>query len=146
MSAHSLKRFHDAQKDKYAGYEVSLQEMRSGCKVSHWIWYIFPQLKGLGMSDMADYYGIDGLQEAQEYMADTVLRKRLIEISTVLLNIEGKSAAEILGYIDAIKVRSSMTLFAEAVPEEPIFTEVLKKYYHGEKDEKTLGLLKEISG
>lgn len=146
MSAHSLKRFHDAQKDKYAGYEVALQEMKSGCKVSHWIWYIFPQLKGLGMSDMADYYGIDGLQEAQEYMADPVLRKRLIEISTILLNIEEKSAPEIFGYIDAIKVRSSMTLFAEAAPEEPIFTEVLKKYYHGEKDEKTLGLLKEISG
>ena len=146
MSAHSLKRFHDAQKDKYAGYEVALQEMKSGCKVSHWIWYIFPQLKGLGMSDMADYYGIDGLQEAQEYMADTVLRKRLIEISTILLNIEEKSAPEIFGYIDAIKIRSSMTLFAEAAPEEPIFTEVLKKYYHGEKDEKTLGLLKEISG
>ena len=145
MSAHSLKRFHDAQKDKYAGYEVALQEMKSGCKVSHWIWYIFPQLKGLGMSNMADYYGIDGLQEAQEYMADTVLRKRLIEISTILLNIEGKSAPEIFGYIDAIKVRSSMTLFAEVAPEEPIFTEVLKKYYHGEKDEKTLGLLKEIS-
>lgn len=146
MSTHSLKRFHDAQKDKYAGYEVALQEMKSGCKVSHWIWYIFPQLKGLGMSDMADYYGIDGLQEAQEYMADPVLRKRLIEISTVLLNIVGKSAMEILGYIDAIKLRSSMTLFAEAAPEEPIFTEVLKKYYHGEKDEKTLELLKEISG
>ena len=142
MSTHSLKRFHDAQKDKYAGYEVALQEMKSGCKVSHWIWYIFPQLKGLGMSDMADYYGIDGLQEAQEYMADPVLRKRLIEISTVLLNIVGKSAPEILGYIDAIKLRSSMTLFAEAAPEEPIFDEVLKKYYHGEKDEKTLDLLR----
>lgn len=142
MSTHSLKRFHDAQKDKYAGYEVALQEMKSGCKVSHWIWYIFPQLKGLGMSDMADYYGIDGLQEAQEYMADTVLRKRLIEISTILLNIEEKSAPEIFGYIDAIKIRSSMTLFAEAAPEEPIFDEVLKKYYHGEKDEKTLDLLR----
>lgn len=142
MSAYSLKWFHDAQKDKYAGYEVALQEMESGCKVSHWIWYIFPQLKGLGMSDMADYYGIDGLQEAQEYMADPVLRKRLIEISTILLNIEGKSAPEIFGYIDAIKVRSSMTLFAEAAPEEPIFDEVLKKYYHGEKDEKTLDLLR----
>lgn len=138
---YDLQRFKNAQEQSYAGYQEALQEIRNGCKVGHWIWYIFPQVKGLGRSSMSDYYGLQGLQEAEAYMEDPLLRERLTEITTALLQVEGKSAVEILGDIDAKKVRSCMTLFAEAAPQEPVFMEVLEKYYQGNVDRRTLKLI-----
>lgn len=138
---YDLQRFKNTQEQSYAGYQEALQEIRNGCKVGHWIWYIFPQVKGLGRSSMSDYYGLQGLQEAEAYMEDPLLRERLTEITTALLQVEGKSAVEILGDIDAKKVRSCMTLFAEAAPQEPVFMEVLEKYYQGNVDRRTLKLI-----
>ena len=138
---YDLQRLKNAQEQSYAGYQEALQEIRNGCKVGHWIWYIFSQVKGLGRSSMSDYYGLQGLQEAEAYMEDPLLRERLTEITTALLQVEGKSAVEILGDIDAKKVRSCMTLFAEAAPQEPVFMEVLEKYYQGNVDRRTLKLI-----
>lgn len=122
-------------------YEQALEEIRNGCKQSHWMWYIFPQLRGLGMSDMAWFYGISGLDEAREYMADDVLGPRLVGISETLLTHAGvRSASEIFGFPDDLKLRSSMTLF-ELVSDNPVFSEVLDTFYDGERDEKTLELL-----
>lgn len=140
---YDLQRFKNAQEQSYAGYQEALQEIRNGCKVGHWIWYIFPQVKGLGRSGMSDYYGLRGVQEAKAYMEDPLLRERLLEITTALLRVEGKSAVEILGDIDTKKVRSCMTLFAEVAPQEPVFKEVLEKYYQGKVDRRTLGLVGE---
>ena len=92
---------------------------------------------------MSDYYGLQGLQEAKAYMEDPLLRERLLEITTALLRVEGKSAVEILGDIDTKKVRSCMTLFAEVAPQEPVFKEVLEKYYQGKVDRRTLRLVGE---
>ena len=133
-----LKRFLDAQK---FSYEQALREIKSGKKRTHWIWYIFPQLKGLGHSFYADLYGINGMKEAQEYIADPVLRSRLAEISQALLEVKGLTAEEILGSVDAMKVRSSMTLFRAAAPDMEIFDYVLKKYYNGEPDRQTEKML-----
>ncbi len=124
-------------------YEQALSEIKNGRKSSHWIWFVFPQLKELGRSDTAHFYGIDGLEEAREYLAHPVLRARLIEISEALLAVEGRSALAILdSHTDVLKVRSSMTLFHKADPEEPVFGRVLEKYYGGREDRQTLELLK----
>ena len=133
----NLQRFLDAQKNDYAD---ALREIKQGYKQSHWIWFIFPQMRGLGRSSMAEYYGISSIEEARAYLDHPTLRARLIEISTALLQHKGKSTAyEILGTIDAIKVRSSMTLFDHILP-NAIFAEVLDAFYNGERDELTLNL------
>lgn len=138
---HNLNRFLGAQESYYAD---ALREIRQGYKQSHWIWFIFPQMRGLGRSPMAENYGITSIEEAQAYLENPTLKKRLIEISTALLQHKGKSTAyEILGTIDAIKVRSSMTLFDQVMP-NAIFAEVLDLFYNGERDEHTLALLKQI--
>ena len=130
-----LQRFLDAQENDYAD---ALREIKQGYKQSHWIWYIFPQMRGLGHSSMAEYYGISSIEEARAYLDHPTLKARLIEISTVLLQHKGKSTAyEILGTIDAIKVRSSMTLFDHILP-NAIFAEVLDAFYNSERDELTL--------
>ena len=135
-----LQRFLDAQKNDYAD---ALREIKQGYKQSHWIWFIFPQMRGLGRSSMAEYYGITSIEEARAYLANPTLKQRLIEISTALLQHKGKSTAyEILGTIDAIKVRSSMTLFDQVMPNS-IFAEVLETFYNGERDEITIELLKQ---
>ena len=136
--AYDINRFLKAQK---YDYEQALSEMKAGHKRSHWIWYIFPQVKGLGMSSTSEFYGIDGLGEAKAYMADELLRERLLEITGVLLDIESDDPSEVMGYPDDLKLRSSMTLFAEAAPEYDVFQKVLDKYFHGEKDPKTLRIL-----
>lgn len=133
-----VERFIKAQE---MSYQSALQEIKNGKKTSHWMWYIFPQLKGLGWSQISQYYGIDGLEEAEEYMADPVLRGRLIEISTALLSCQGKSAEDIFGTVDARKLRSSMTLFKRTSPEEKVFAQVLDKYFQGREDRRTLALL-----
>jgi uncharacterized protein (DUF1810 family) len=109
----NLDRFLKAQEEDY---ETALSEIRSGYKRSHWIWYIFPQLKGLGFSSTSEYYGINGLSEAKSYMENEILRARMIEISEALLTLETSDAEDVMGYPDNLKLMSSMTLFAEAAP------------------------------
>lgn len=133
-----MKKFLDAQK---RDYEQALQEIRAGRKQSHWIWYIFPQLKALGRSDTAQYYGIRDLAEAKEYLSEPSLRAHLIEISEALLALPGNDPHAVMGYPDHLKLRSSMTLFAAAAPDIPVFQQVLDKYYHGRPDPKTLEIL-----
>jgi uncharacterized protein (DUF1810 family) len=134
----SLDRFLKAQEEDY---ETALSEIRSGHKRSHWIWYIFPQLKGLGFSSTSEYYGINGLSEAKSYMENEILRARLIEISEALLTLESSDAEDVMGYPDNLKLMSSMTLFAEAAPEEKVFQRVLDKFFGGKKDQRTLELI-----
>lgn len=138
MDTFNLDRFLDGQR---FGYDYALNEIRNGRKEGHWIWYVFPQLKGLGHSPNAEYYGISGIEEAKQYLAHPILGPRLREISEALLSIENKSAREILSSIDALKVRSCMTLF-DAVSPNDIFSRVLKKYYNGIRDVLTLASLK----
>jgi uncharacterized protein (DUF1810 family) len=135
--AADLSRFLKAQEQDY---EQALREIRSGRKRSHWMWYIFPQIQGLGFSPTAQYYAIRDLQEARDYLAHPVLGTRLKEISSALLDLDGLSASEIFGYPDDLKLRSSMTLFRMADLNEPVFLEVLEKYYDGKPDARTVEL------
>ena len=133
-----LDRFKKAQD---LDYPYALEEIKNGCKQSHWMWYIFPQLKALGFSPTAQYYGISGIEEAKAYKADELLRKRLIEISEALLSLKTSNATQVMGYPDDLKLKSCMTLFNEAAPEIEIFAKVLDKYFAGQKDTKTLEIL-----
>jgi uncharacterized protein (DUF1810 family) len=138
MSA-DLSRFVDAQ----AGgvYEQALAELRAGRKHGHWIWFVFPQVAGLGSSDMSRYYAISGLEEARDYLAHPELGRRLVECAEALLELPGRDAIAVLGPVDAQKLRSSMTLFAVADDEPAVFTRVLEKFFGGVTDEFTLGRL-----
>ena len=136
---YDLNRFKKAQRHDYP---VALEEVRTGRKKSHWIWYIFPQLKGLGLSGMSDFYGIDGLAEAKAYLGDTLLKSRLMEITEALLNTGKNDPSEIFGYPDDLKVHSSMTLFAYADPQEPVYRRVLDQFYGGREDQGTVRILK----
>ncbi len=133
-----LSRFLEAQEDTY---EQALSEIRNGRKTNHWIWYVFPQLKGLGMSRTSEYYGIKNLEEAKAYLAQPVLGKRLIEITTALAELPEYDPEKVLGYPDDLKVCSCMTLFHIADPDERIFQIVLDKYYSGQMDKLTVQLL-----
>ena len=133
-----LERFVSAQ-DPF--YEAAVSELRRGQKVGHWMWFIFPQVSGLGRTAISRQYAISSLPEARAYRRHPVLGPRLTECARILTEIKGKSAREIFGPLDAMKLRSSMTLFMLAVPDEPIFAEVLKKYFDGSPDEKTVSLL-----
>ena len=133
-----LDRFLDAQRGDYA---AALAEVRRGRKTSHWMWYIFPQIAGLGQSSTARYYSIRDLEEAREYYAHPVLGQRLREISGVLLELRGSDPVAVFGGIDSMKLKSSMTLFAVAAPDDPLFRQVLDKYYGGEQDVLTLRIL-----
>ena len=118
-----------------------MSEIRSGHKRSHWIWYIFPQIAGLGFSSTAQYYAIKDRQEAEEYLKNDLLRERLVEISEALLLLESNDAGEVMGYPDDLKLRSSMTLFHEVAPEMDVFQKVLDKFFEGKPDQKTIELL-----
>ena len=133
-----LDRFLDAQRGDYA---AALAEVRRGRKTSHWMWYIFPQIAGLGQSSTARYYSIRDLEEAREYYAHPVLGQRLREISGALLELRGSDPVAVFGGIDSMKLKSSMTLFAVAAPDDPLFQQVLDKYYGGEQDALTLRVL-----
>lgn len=137
MADNHLQRFLDAQQDVY---EQALAEVKNGRKCSHWIWYIFPQLKGLGMSDKSLYYGIDSIREAEDYLAHPILGKRLREITLALLGLKEKSAQDIFGSLDAMKVLSCMTLFNE-VDSDDLFLQVINQYFQGESDEITKNML-----
>ena len=134
---YDLQRFHKAQK---FDYPVALGEIKNGRKESHWMWYIFPQLKELGYSSTAKYYGLTK-DEAKAYINDEILKSRLIEISQALLELTSSNASEILGYPDDLKLKSCMTLFSEIAPELEVFDQVLQKFFSGKKDDKTLKLL-----
>lgn len=137
---YDLKKFLDAQE---RDYQTALAEIKNGHKVSHWIWYIFPQLKALGRSGRAKYYGIENLAEAKEYLANEVLRARLLEISGALLELKNNDIEYIMGSsIDKNKLLSSMTLFHLAEPNCEIFKQVLDKYYGGNLDNITVDLCK----
>ena len=129
-----LQRFIEAQNDSY---DQALKEIRNGRKLTHWIWYIFPQIKGLGFSYNSEYYGITSLQEAKDYLENELLRKRLFEITESLLMHKGKDIESIMGDIDALKLKSSMTLF-DAVQPGSVFGEVLDEFYGGERCRRTL--------
>jgi uncharacterized protein (DUF1810 family) len=118
-------------------YDAVLDELRRGRKASHWIWFIFPQIAGLGHSSMSQRYAIASLAEARAYLDHPVLGGRLRECVRLILGVEGRTAEEIFGPIDAMKVRSSMTLFHRAAPDEPEFALVLDRYYEGVEDEAT---------
>lgn len=133
-----LERFLDAQKNTY---ETALGEIRAGCKRSHWMWYIFPQVRGLGRSGTAQYYAIRDLDEAKAYLQEPTLRRRLLEVSQALLELETGDVSRVMGWPDDLKLKSSMTLFDAAEPECSVFQGVLDKYFHGEKDQKTLEIL-----
>lgn len=122
-------------------YEQARAELRRGQKTGHWMWFIFPQIAGLGLSAMSQMYGIGSVAEAEAYLAHPVLGPRLREISEILLGIEGRTVDEIFGWPDDMKLRSSMTLFAAASDDEPVFTGVLEKYFGGKRDERTLELI-----
>lgn len=132
-----IARFVEAQDDPWAGYDVALAEIRQGRKTSHWIWYVFPQLRGLAHSRMSHFYGIIDRNEAEAYLAHPVLGPRLREITKALLEHSGKSAVEILGGIDAQKVRSCMTLFDCIAPND-IFADVLDIFYKGKRDSRSI--------
>jgi uncharacterized protein (DUF1810 family) len=135
-----LDRFVAAQ-DAGGTYAAALRELRAGRKTSHWMWFVFPQLAGLGRSSTAQAYAIGSLGEARDYLAHPVLGPRLKECAAALLNHTDRSAEAVLGGIDALKLRSSMTLFARAAPEEAVFQRVLDAFYGGEPDARTDALL-----
>jgi uncharacterized protein (DUF1810 family) len=135
-----LERFVQAQ-DSGGTYQQAVAELRNGRKVSHWMWFIFPQVAGLGFSAMSQRYAISGLAEARAYLNHPVLGPRLAECARILADADGSTADDIVGPVDAMKLRSSMTLFAAAAPDEPVFGEVLATYFGGVPDEATLARL-----
>lgn len=122
-------------------YDVALSEIRAGYKESHWMWFIFPQLKGLGYSYMAQKYGIQDLAEARAFMADPYLGSNLTEICNALLSLPGKDPVRIFGPVDAVKLKSSMTLFECVSEKDSVFGKVLDRYFSGQRDALTYRLL-----
>ena len=122
-------------------YVTALSEIKNGRKESHWIWYIFPQLKELGYSSTAKYYGIEDRGEAEAFIKDDLLRERLIEISEALMFLESNNPTDVMGYPDDLKLRSCMTLFNIVAPEIDVFGKVLDKFYSGRTDDRTVELL-----
>ena len=135
---YDLSRFLEAQKNSY---DTALREIRAGRKRSHWMWYIFPQIRGLGYSAMAQHYAIRDLDEAREYVQHPVLGPRLIEISEALLALDETDPWRVMGSPDDLKLRSCMTLFQSAAPDQTVFGKVLDKFYGGQPDGRTLEIL-----
>lgn len=135
-----LKRFYEAHRQVY---EIALAEIRLGRKQSHWMWFIFPQLKGLGKSSMAQYYAIGSAEEAALFAADPYLGNNLREISNALLDCPGNDPVAILGRIDAMKLKSCMTLFAHTADDPDVFIRVLDRFFGGKPDFMTLRLLED---
>ena len=131
---HDLQRFVDAQAHTY---DQALAELRAGQKRTHWMWFVFPQIAGLGQSGMAQRFAIRSLAEAKAYLSHPLLGRRLVESAKALTALDTEDPAEVFGSVDAMKLHSSMTLFAQAAPEEPVFREVLDHYFGGTLDEGT---------
>jgi uncharacterized protein (DUF1810 family) len=140
MATYDLQRFVDAQEEG-GTYEQALAELRAGRKTSHWMWFVFPQRAGLGQSARSRRYAIGSAAEARAYLDHPLLGPRLVECADALLAHGDRSAREILGGIDAVKLRSSMTLFAAVAPEQPVFQQVLDRYFDGEADASTVDWL-----
>lgn len=137
-SNYNLERFTEAQQKDYA---TALSEIKKGQKQSHWMWYIFPQVLGLGYTSTSMKFGIKDLNEAQAYLQHEILGKRLVEISNVLLKLESNDALKVFGRPDNMKLKSSMTLFSLVDGADGVFQKVLDKFFNGKKDDKTLQLL-----
>jgi uncharacterized protein (DUF1810 family) len=135
-SSQPLERFVEAQ-DAGGTYAQALAELRRGRKTSHWMWFVFPQVAGLGHSSTARHYALAGLEEARDYLAHPVLGPRLRESCEALLGTPARSANEVLGSVDAMKLRSSVTLFGLAAPDEPLFAAVLERFFDGRPDART---------
>lgn len=135
---YNLQRFVDAQR---LDYTTALNEIKNGRKRSHWIWYIFPQIQGLGFSETSRYYAIADLGETEAYLKHPVLGKHLIEISEELLKLQENDAYRVFGSPDDMKLRSSMTLFVFVPDAPPVFQQVLDKFFNGKKDDKTLQII-----
>jgi uncharacterized protein (DUF1810 family) len=135
---HNLSRFVEAQQDDY---QQALAEIKTGRKYSHWMWYIFPQLEGLGSSPTSRRYAIKSLAEAEAYLNHSILGPRLVECAEAALQVEGRSAFEVFGSPDDMKLRSCATLFAAVSPAGSVFSRLLDKYFAGKRDPKTLELL-----
>ena len=135
---HNLERFITAQK---AVFQTAIAELQNGRKESHWMWYIFPQIQGLGFTEISKFYAIKNLQEAKEFLNHRVLGPRLVLISSVLLDSPLKDAHKIFGSPDDLKLHSSMTLFSEVPDADPVFNKVLDKFFESRKDNKTLKML-----
>lgn len=136
-----LERFLDAQQDSYP---TAMKELRFGEKHSHWIWYIFPQLKGLGRSATSNIYGIQDAEEARAYFEHPILGARLREAITAMLFHRSRKAEDILGEIDAMKFKSCLTLFSLVASHDSIFADALDVFFNGERDERTMGLLNDF--
>ena len=130
-----LERFVEAQ--DHGTYEQALAELRAGRKRTHWMWFVFPQIAGLGRSDIARHYAIGSLDEARAYLSHPVLGPRLRECAQALLDAGATDAEAVLGPVDALKLRSCMTLFARAAPDDPLFARVLERYFDGRADDAT---------
>jgi uncharacterized protein (DUF1810 family) len=135
-----LARFVDAQ-DAGGTYDRALRELRAGRKRGHWMWFVFPQITGLGYSETSRHFAISGLDEAQAYLAHPVLGPRLVESASALTKLDGTDAVEVFGPVDAQKLHSSMTLFTRAAPSEQVFRDVLARFFGGEPDEGTTSRL-----
>ena len=138
-AGYNLNRFIQAQESTY---EHAFEEVKSGRKVSHWMWFIFPQIQGLGHSEMAKRFAIRDIKEAELYLQDPVLGPRLVAISKLLPGIKGKTVYDIFGSPDDLKLRSSMTLFSCVRNSDPVFQEVIDLYFEGKKDDRTLGVIR----
>ncbi len=135
---HNLERFVDAQRESYTGV---VAELSRGQKTGHWIWFIFPQIRGLGLSRMSRRYAIASIEEARAYAAHPLLGPRLIECVQLVMAAEGRSAEQVLGHIDAIKLRSCLTLFAAACADNDLYTQAIKQLFDGKQDPLTLEAL-----
>jgi uncharacterized protein (DUF1810 family) len=131
-----LERFVAAQ-DARGTYASAVAELRAGRKVTHWMWFVFPQIAGLGMSAMSRRYAISSLEEARRYLAHPILGERLRACARTLIELDSGTADDVFGPVDAMKLRSSMTLFARAAPEDTLFREVLDRYFDGHADDAT---------
>lgn len=136
----NLDRFIEAHEEDY---ERALKEIKNGRKLTHWMWYIFPQIKGLGMSETAQYYEIKNLEEAHAYLDNELLKSHLIEISNELLKLNTNDPEEVFGDIDSLKLKSSMTLFSY-ISDNEIFNKVIDKYFNGSKDLTTIRICEDM--
>ena len=134
----NLQRFLDAQK---SSYQTALSEIKNGKKRSHWMWYIFPQIQGLGFSETSKFYAIKDVSEAEDYLQHPVLSARLIEISTVAAQLSANNATQVFGSPDDMKLKSSMTLFAALDQSDSVFQQVLNKFFGGKQDVQTLQII-----
>jgi len=143
-SVRPLVRFVEAQ-DLAGTFVAAVAELRAGRKVTHWMWFVFPQLAGLGSSEMATTYALDSVEEAQAYLAHPLLSDRLHTTTGLVLALADREMEMVFGRLDSVKLRSSMTLFEVAAPEDPLFAEVLDRCFAGARDPKTIELLQSRS-